>query len=189
MDITKNIVIQAVVFTDNEKGACKKTGLGMNIANGEIIEYTKISETIPYGRLFLTELNSILLNPEIWIDNDSFIEIKLITGQPNLNNVGKKLERILVDAIKTNATTKTEIDKLVLKDGRYTPRANDDLYSSIINRLLRLSKRNKMFSWHQCPNGTTLKMVKSLHSQISPDKSFKKTKTPKKDTPPLISPL
>ena len=89
MDITKNIVIQAVVFTDNEKGACKKTGLGMNIANGEIIEYTKISETIPYGRLFLTELNSILLNPEIWIDNDSFIEIKLITGQPNLNNVGK----------------------------------------------------------------------------------------------------
>jgi hypothetical protein len=196
-----NFLIYGAHFTANEKGVCKQAGVGFRCRfefDGETIQkdYETISTTRTYGDLWLSRFSDMLITVERFTTPDADgkvpapVEfIKLFTNQFEAGKMAKKIERILSDALAHNVTSLADIEHLVLKDGRYTPRPNNHLYAEIVLKLVQLHRAGARFEQHHLPSSHTMDLVKSLHQKIAPHKVLitkTKPKTKKPKAPPLI---
>lgn len=176
-----SLVIYSAIYRDNVKGKCLKAGVAFRIkvtidGKSHQKDFETISSDRPYGDLWLSGLLELLDK----IDETGEVTlIKLITNQIEAGRMAKKIERILVEALAKNKTTADEIEHLVYKDGRYSPRPNNDLYTKIVVKLIAMGKRHCYFSHDHSPGKHTMDLVESLQKQIAPSKPLIDKSKPK----------
>lgn len=176
-----SLVIYSALYRDNSKGKCLKAGVAFRIkvtidGKSHQKDFEMISSERTYGDLWLSGLLDLLEQ----IDETGEVSlIKLITNQIEVGRMAKKIERILVEALTKNKTTASEIEHLVYKDGRYSPRPNNDLYTKLVVKLVAMTKKHSYFSHDHLPGKHTMDLVKSLHKQIAPDKPLIDKSKPK----------
>ncbi|WP_028995860.1 hypothetical protein [Azonexus hydrophilus] len=182
-----NISIYGTTYRDNEKGKCKKAGVAFRVLakhEGQLLQkdYETISTTRTYGDLWLSELLSLL---NLYSVVDGIEHITLITNQIEAGKMAGKIERILVEALEKQKVSKEDVEHLVFKDGRHTPRPNNHLYAQVVLKLLEMHRDGIRFKQDHLPSKHTMDLVKGLHLKIAPHKVLIDKNKPKK-TPPVI---
>ena len=176
-----DMILYSAIYTHNSNGKCQEAGTAFMIKfNGSSSIRIRTSTDESYGRIWL----KLLLQIINVCDHDDLAKqhIKLIVGQSQTEKMAGKIERILCEAIRlTKPLTETDISKLVHKDGRYSKRPNDDLYTAIIFKAWQIlnGPRHIYLDYYMMPCNQTMSLVKQLHDKISPQKKLFKKK-PKK---------
>lgn len=175
-----NVVLYSALYRDNSGGKCLKAGVAFRLkftveGKGHEKDFETISTDRTYGDLWLSELLKMLER----LEGTEATLIKLITNQIEAGKMATKIERILIEALENKKTTESEIERLVYKDGRYTPRPNNQLYTKIVVKLVEMAKNHCHFSQEHLPSVHTMDLVKSLQKQIAPHKVLIKNKNPK----------
>ena len=175
-----NVVLYSALYRDNSGGKCLKAGVAFRLkftvdGKSHQKDFETISTDRTYGDLWLSELLNLLER----LEGTEATLIKLVTNQIEAGKMARKIERILIEALENKKTTEGEIERLVYKDGRHTPRPNNQLYTKIVVKLVEMSKDHCHFSHEHLPSIHTMDLVKSLHKQIAPHKVLTKTKRPK----------
>ncbi|MER2510808.1 MAG: hypothetical protein ABTQ25_00030 [Nitrosomonas ureae] len=186
-----NVILYGAQFRHNENGRCVMAGVAFRLcftAEGQSMskDFVTTSKDRNYGDLWLSELLALVSKMG---EAEDVSSIRLITAQPELERMAKKVERILIAALEKDVKAEADIAHLVFKDGRYTPRPNNDLYTKLVLALLQLSRRHIHFSHENKPCVHTMELVKHLHQQIAPQKQLvekKAKKTGAKKRPPVI---
>ncbi|GGP17764.1 hypothetical protein [Silvimonas iriomotensis] len=177
-----NAVFYSAIYTHNTNGKCQKSGIAFHLKfKGGEKTFIEISEDCTYGQLWLQKL--LFFVETIANGQDYIFSIKHIGGQPQIKKMAGKIDRILGVAIRLKKPlTQEDVAKLVHKDGRYTKRPNDELYTKIIFMLWQMCSgdHRTYFETHHMPCNQTMTLVKKLHDEISPQKKLFKKK-PKKD--------
>jgi len=178
-----NVVLYSAVYRDNSGGKCLKAGVAFRLKFtindiGHQKDFETISTDRTYGDLWLSELLKMLER----LEGTEVTLIKLITNQIQAGKMATKIERILIEALENKKTTESEIERLVYKDGRYSPRPNNQLYTKIVVKLVEMAKDHCHFSLEHLPSVHTMDLVKSLHQQIAPHKVLIEKRNPKSPT-------
>jgi hypothetical protein len=183
-----NVLIYSALYRDNNNGKCQKAGVAFRfkakVGEKELErDFETISTDRTYGDLWLSGLLELLEK----LHGSEATSIKVITNQIEAGKMANKIERILIEALEKNKSTESEIEHLVYKDGRYSPRPNNDLYTKLVVKLVEMARNHCYFSQDHLPSKHTMDLVKSLHRQIAPNKVLiDKTKpksAPKKKAP------
>ena len=77
------------------------------------------------------------------------------------------------------------LEHLVFKDGRYSTRPNNHLYSKLVFKLVAMHKNGIRFSQDHLPSVHTMDLVKSLQKSIAPNKPLIIRPKPKRKNAPL----
>lgn len=186
-----NVILYGAQFRHNENGRCVMAGVAFRLcftAEGQSMskDFVTTSKDRNYGDLWLSELLALVSKMG---EAEDVSSIRLITAQPEVERMAKKVERILIVALEKGVTAEADIAHLVFKDGRYTPRPNNDLYTKLVLALLDLSRRHIHFSHENKPCVHTMELVKDLHQKIAPQKQLvekKPKKTGAEKKPPVI---
>lgn len=186
-----NVILYGAQFRHNENGRCVMAGVAFRLcftAEGQSMskDFVTTSEDRNYGDLWLSELLALVSKMG---EAEDVSSIRLITGQPEVEKMGKKVERILIAALEKDVKSEPDVAKLVFKDGRYTPRPNNDLYTKLVLALLDLSRRHIHFSHEHKPCVHTMELAKDLNQKVAPQKQLVKPKAKKvgaKQKPPVI---
>lgn len=169
-----NVILYGAQFRHNENGRCVMAGVAFRLcftAEGQSMskDFVTTSKDRNYGDLWLSELLALVSKMG---EAEDVSSIRLITAQPEVERMAKKVERILIVALEKGVTAEADIAHLVFKDGRYTPRPNNDLYTKLVLALLDLSRRHIHFSHENKPCVHTMELLKGLHQQIAPQKQL-----------------
>lgn len=186
-----NVILYGAQYRDNANGRCVMAGVAFRLrftAEGETRskDFVTTSTDRSYGDLWLSELLALVSKMG---EAEDVSSIRLITAQPELERMAKKVERILIAALEKDVKAEADIAHLVFKDGRYTPRPNNDLYTKLVLALLELSKRHIHFSHENKPCVHTIELLKDLNQKVAPQKQLVKPKPNKGDVkkkPPVI---
>ena len=173
-----NVILYGAQFRHNENGRCVMAGVAFRLcftAEGQSMskDFVTTSEDRNYGDLWLSELLALVSKMG---EAEDVSSIRLITAQPELERMAKKVERILIAALEKDVKAEVDIARLVFKDGRYTPRPNNDLYTKLVLALLELSKRHIHFSHENKPCVHTIELLKDLNQKVAPQKQLIKPK-------------
>ena len=175
-----NLILYTAIYTKNANGKCQQAGASFHVKyDAKKAIHSRITSEQTYGEIWLEILLKILRLADS--DELSRQHIKLICGQPITEKMAGKFDRILCQALRLKQPlTEMDIAKLVHKDGRYTKRPNDELYTAIIFKLWQMQTQRRIyFEFHMMPCNKTMSLVKDLHDKISPQKRLFKKK-PKK---------
>ena len=186
-----NVILYGAQFRHNENGRCVMAGVAFRLcftAEGQSLskDFVTTSEDRKYGDLWLSELLALVSKMG---EAEDVSSIRLITAQPELERMAKKVERILIAALEKDVKAEADIAHLVFKDGRYTPRPNNDLYIKLVLALLPLSRRYVHFSHEHKPCVHTMELAKDLNQKVAPQKQLVKPKAKKagaEKKPPVI---
>ncbi len=186
-----NVILYGAQFRHNENGRCVMAGVAFRLcftAEGQSLskDFVTTSEDRKYGDLWLSELLALVSKMG---EAEDVSSIRLITAQPEVERMAKKVERILIAALEKDAKAEAEIAHLVFKDGRYTPRPNNNLYTKLVLALLDLSRRHIHFSHENKPCVHTMELLTDLNQKIAPQKQLVKPKPNKvgrQKKPPVI---
>lgn len=191
-----NVVIYGALYRDNGDGKCKKAGAGFRLimtAHDQKVQkdFEVTSADRSYGDLWLSELLSRIDAIDTYMklgkdERDEDVEsIKLITNQIEAGKMAGKIERILIDALSRGKESEADIEHLVFKDGRYSTRPNNHLYSKLVFKLVAMHKNGIRFSQDHLPSVHTMDLVKSLQKSIAPNKPLIIRPKPKREKAPL----
>lgn len=186
-----NVILYGAQFRHNENGRCVMAGSAFRLCftaddQSRSKDFVTTSENRNYGDLWLSELLALVSKIG---EAEDVSSIRLITGQPELERMAKKIERILIAALEKDVKTEPDVAHLVFKDGRYTPRPNNDLYTKLVLALLALSRRHIHFSHEHKPCVHTMELAKDLNQKVAPQKQLVKPKAKKagaEKKPPVI---
>lgn len=184
-----NLVIYGALYTDNGGGKCKQAGVAFEVKHKDIEGvFEDISADKTYGDMWLTTLSKIIINMNTKGLLEGVKEIKLITAQIQTEKMGKKIERIVTEALEKDRASREEIAQLVFKDGRHTPRPNNGLYTELVFNLVAMCRNQHVYFKHEhLPCVHTMDLVKGLHKKIAPGKVLiDKTKPKKPKTKPPL---
>lgn len=168
-----NVAIYTSVYRKNAGGRCVRAAVSFRVKVGdEVADIAAESTTRTYGDLWLTKLAHVV-NVVIASHTTKRSIIKLVTGQDVTRGMAKKLEQSLVDCLGSGDEPSAERAALaVLKQGRYTPRANDHLYVPIVLALWEACiGANKLGFEHVFNDKSTdtFDLVKKMHSDAGSD--------------------